>query len=281
MKVINFTDLSGKFIGVLPLATSQSPSSGDAYLAQRFIQLMDETELENYFRRIIRGNSRFFVILITDSGFVILARNRPREIANAETVASVCIQEHCVLLHPSDKYDPYHLIRNDNDKIIKVDRADNKPTADENAIKFTRLFRMTQEMVHGSLKQAFQMLDSRHLPTSYLQPFSEAFLAKHGLDPAFKVVPKLTYYVIDCLSLMNASHPGYYPHFRNDHEQKIAARQILKRMFLENPLQHAIWPITFDKLKNSPHCKGNWIERSFGENGKYRLFYDLMTVQIV
>ena len=66
IKIINFTDLLGKFIGLLPLATSQSPSSGDAYLTQVYVNLMDSLS-SNYFRRVIRGNQHFFVVLVTDS----------------------------------------------------------------------------------------------------------------------------------------------------------------------------------------------------------------------
>ena len=138
VKVMTFTDVSGKVLGMLPLCSSQSPSSGDGYLLKTYINLMDLTSPNNYFRRIIRGNNRHFVILVTDSGYVISARNESTQTRNLATVREVCDLENCVLLHPSEKYETYNLIRSGTNGISKAPAEDDKPTADENRIKFTR-----------------------------------------------------------------------------------------------------------------------------------------------
>ena len=103
VKVLNFSDLTGKVIGLLPLASSQSPSSGDAYLTRTYCNMMDESNSANYFREIIAGNDDYFIILVTDAGFVISASNQPRQVRNCPELSEVCLQEHCVLLHTSNK----------------------------------------------------------------------------------------------------------------------------------------------------------------------------------
>ena len=64
-KFLNVTTQSGKIVGLLPIATSQSPSSGDAYLTRKFVGLQDDGPSENYLRVLLRGNDRFFVVLVT------------------------------------------------------------------------------------------------------------------------------------------------------------------------------------------------------------------------
>ena len=64
-KFLNVTTQSGKIVGLLPIATSQSPSSGDAYLTRKFVGLQDDGPSENYLRVMLRGNDTFFVVLVT------------------------------------------------------------------------------------------------------------------------------------------------------------------------------------------------------------------------
>ena len=40
-KWLTFTDLSSKFVALLPIASSQSPSSGDGLLLSKHIELED------------------------------------------------------------------------------------------------------------------------------------------------------------------------------------------------------------------------------------------------
>ena len=64
-KFLNITTISGKIIAVLPICSSQSPSSGDGYLVQRLVGLEDDGPSENYLRVLLSGNSNFFVVLVT------------------------------------------------------------------------------------------------------------------------------------------------------------------------------------------------------------------------
>ena len=80
VKLLNFTDLTPKFIAVLPIASSQSPSSGDGSLLSTHIAFEDDLEGEKYVRTLLRGNSRFFVVLVADAGFVTVPPNAPREL---------------------------------------------------------------------------------------------------------------------------------------------------------------------------------------------------------
>ena len=53
-KLITFTDLSSKFVGLLPVASSQTPSSGDGLLTSKLIELEDGTPGGSYMRSILR-----------------------------------------------------------------------------------------------------------------------------------------------------------------------------------------------------------------------------------
>ena len=96
-------------VGLIPLSDSSTPSNGDKYLVQTFIRLMDDQDASNYFRRIIRGNHRYFVILVTDAGLVVNARNRPNEVANLPMLTNVSLAENCLFLLTSPKHEEYFL----------------------------------------------------------------------------------------------------------------------------------------------------------------------------
>ena len=139
VKLLTFTDLSSKIIGLLPVASSQSPSSGDGLLISKHIELEDTSDTGKYVRTILRGNDRFFVVLITDAGFVVRVPNAPVQ-ARGPTLADVCEEEGAVLLHTSGKYEKYHLERTPEGSIRKIPWTAGMDTLDENVIKFTRLF---------------------------------------------------------------------------------------------------------------------------------------------
>ena len=162
------------------------------------------------------------------------------------------------------QWDPYHLVLTDTGEIIKTDRNPEKPTADENAIKFTRFLRKTQEQIHGSLKNTFSFANNRKIPTSYLLPFSQQFLQKHSLDDQYKHVPMLSFIIVCMFSLLNATHPGYRPHFLDERDQQRAARQVLRRMWLENPLLHTQdWPLDFDRPNSRCREGSKWTPKTF------------------
>ena len=180
---------------------------------------------------------------------------------NAVTLASVCLEEHCVLLHTSTKHERYHLGVSPQGKIRKVDWTPNKPTLDENTVKFSRMLRKMQETAHATLKGKFKITDMRHLWNDSLLPLSPKMLARHGLPEAYKNIPRLGFIIIVCCSLVNSQHPGYSPLYLSDHIR--SARVFLKRLFLENPLLHPdIWPVKFTAARTS---RSAWTEISFGD----------------
>ena len=77
--------MDGKVLAILPLSSSQTPSSGDAYLVARFSDILDSMGITNILRTILRGNRRFFVVLAVDAGFVVVTRNAPNQIRQAIT----------------------------------------------------------------------------------------------------------------------------------------------------------------------------------------------------
>ena len=260
VKLLSFTDLSSKFVGLLPVASSQSPASGDGLLLSKHIELEEGSENSRYVRSILGGNGRYFVILVTDAGFVCVVPNAPTQ-AHGPSLAEVCRQEGAVLLHTSTKYEKYHLHLTPRGKIRKVPWSADRVTLDENVVKFTRLIRKIQEQVHAGLKGRFSILDMRHLWNSCLLPFTSSQLTRYNLAPAlYKNTPRLNLIATVCCSLFNSSHPGFQPIYMSPTEQVRSATSLLTRLFLENPLMYPdIWPISLD----GPRRDSAWVEVSF------------------
>ena len=156
VKLLNFTDLASKIVGLLPVSSSQSPASGDGLLISKHIELQDSTETGHYVRSILRGNDLYFVILVTDAGFVCEVPNAPSQ-AHGPSLAEVCHQEHAVFLHTSSKYEKFHFGISSQGKIRKIPCTPGNITMDENVVKFARLFRKVQEQIHAGLKAMFRI----------------------------------------------------------------------------------------------------------------------------
>ena len=201
-KWINFTDLMPKFVGVLPIASSQSPSSGDGLLFNTHIQLEDGHGTGQYVRTILRGNDTYFVTLVSDAGFVVELPNAPLEShgPNAVTLVSVCLEEHCFLLHTSHKHHKYHLIRTPQGKIKKIPWTPGNPSLDQNTV--------TQEQIHAAVKAMFKILDQHLLWNKSLLPFNSRQLGWFGLPAEYRDIPKLNIIATVCCSLLNSHHPG-------------------------------------------------------------------------
>ena len=246
VKFINFTTMNGKVIGLLPITTS-SMSSGDGFLTSRYVGLLDDQPGENYLRRLLQGDDEYFVACVFDAGFVIKLHNQPREIRDCPNLSQLCDEENAFALHTSPKYEPYILEKDANGKLYKVyDFDPEEKTKIEVTIKFTRLLRMTQESMHGSLKRTFSFLNAKKMPNSYLKPFSASEKRKYDIPDSHKDVPKLSVFIVVGCSLLNEIHPGYKPLYLNEDDQVLMAENILLRMSVENPLLYEdMWPIDF------------------------------------
>ena len=264
VKWINFTDLLPKFVGIVPIASSQSPSSGDSFLLSTHIALEDDQEGEKYVRTLLRGNNEHFVILATDAGFVTLPPNAPQEFTqnpSVRTLAQICEEEGAILLHTSSKSEKYHLQETENGKIIKVAWQEGFPTLDENVVKLTRMIRKTQEQIHGALKQMFPMLNVRKLYLDSLKPLPQSQLLRFNLvGEEFKNMPRLNFIATVCCSLLNTLHPGFKPAYLGIAEQERIPRILMGRLFLENPLLHEIWPMSL-----TSSARSRWTEITFGD----------------
>ena len=263
-KWINFTCMAPKFVGVLPISSSQTPSSGDGLLLSKLLQLADDQQgAAQYIRTMLRGNQTYFVILVCDAGFIVEVPNRPAEARgpNFTYLDTVCSQEGCFLLHTSNKHKRYHLSKNSEGKIEKVPWTRGNPSLDENTVKFTRILRKPQEQIHAALKQKHQILDERHLCNASLLPFNNQKLRLLGLPPEYRNIPKLNIIATVCCSLLNSHHPGFSPQYMSAPQEIHAANLFIKRMFVKNPLLHDIWPIDFTKTRSSG---AQWRELTFG-----------------
>ena len=263
-KWINFTCMAPKFVGVLPIASSQTPSSGDGLLLSTHLQLEDNQQgAAQYIRTMLRGNDRYFVILVCDAGFVVEVPNRPAEarVPNFIDLDTVCSQEGCFLLHTSNKHKRYHLSKNSDGKVEKVPWTCGNPSLDENVVKFTRILRKPQEQIHAALKQKSKILDQRHLWNGSLLPFNNRKLRLLGLPQEYRNIPKLNIIATVCCSLLNSHHPGFHPRYMSGPQEIRAANLFIKRMFVKNPLLHNIWPIDFTKTRGSG---AEWRELTFG-----------------
>ena len=259
-KLLNMTDLSAKIIGVLPVASSQSPSSGDGLLISKHIELQDSSDSGKYVRSILRGNDRYFVVLVTDAGFVVNVPNAPVQ-ARGPTLAEVCLQEGAVLLHTSSSHEKFHLEMTPQGTILKVPWTSGMDTLDENVVKFVRLFRKMQEQIHAALKGMFKILDMRHLWNTVLLPLTLRQLRRLNLpEEMFRDLPRLAYISVVCCSLLNSVHPGFVPLYMDPADEVRAANSLLQRLFLENPLLYPdIWPIKFTGVQRG----SAWVDVSF------------------
>ena len=246
VKLTTLTNMMGKFLAVLPLSSSQSPSSGDSYLTSTYLNLQDQQygRFSNYLRAILRGNQTYFTILACDAGYVMVSRNQPTQVQQLDTLVDVAAQEGCFLLHTSTKNHPYHIARNSRGKLEKVAFDETNKTLTETTVRITRLIRKPMEQSHCGLKQGYHITDAKKLPNSYLMPHSRSKLRKYGIDISFCNVCKMSYIAVTCCSLYNSYHPGFTIRYLNHNEQIVAARQVISRMFIENPLcYNEIWPI--------------------------------------
>ena len=251
-KLICLTDLTPKFIGLLPIASSQTPSSGDGLLTSKHIEIEDSKDGAHYLRTLLGGNEEFFVILICDTGFVMDVPNAPVQSKgpNSVNLASVCKEINCVLLHTSSRYEKFHIEKTSNNKLRVVEWEPGKPSLSENRIKFVRLLRKAQEQIHAALKQRFKFLDMRHLWNSTLLPFTKKKLDMYGMPEEYKDTPKINFLVTVCCSLINEQHPGFPPLSLEPAAEVRTANIIHQRLFLENPFLHPeIWPIDFTNTR--------------------------------
>ena len=248
VKFLNFTTMDGKVIGLIPISTSQSPSSGDGFIFQRYVGLEDDGPSENYLRTLLGGDEEFFVCAVSDAGFVVRLRNGPTQVRDMPNMSQLCDQPDvkAFFIHTSKNQDAYLLKKDANGMLYKADFDENEKTLVENTIKFTRLLRMVQENVHASLKKTFKFLDAKKMCNSYLKPFSRTEQRKYNLPVSHKKIPKLSVYTVVACSLLNEIHPGYRPLYLSAEDQEPMADNILLRMSVENPLLYEdIWPISF------------------------------------
>ena len=256
-KFLTLTTLKGKFVAAIPLGESSSPSCGDGNLTATF------NSLSPYLRDILSGDDVFFVVVITDAGFVWVSRNMPLVVRNLPQLPDICADPavNALLLHTSDDHQEYHFERTPSGKLRKIPRTDPQLlTLSENCVNLTRKLRKANEQAHAGVKQKNKILQAYKLPNSYLLPFTDSQRIKFGLDQTFANVPKLSYIVICALSLYNRYHPGYAITFMDPAEQVIAARQCLDRLFVENPLLHDIWGFPFTGVASR-----HWTEVRIGD----------------
>ena len=260
-KWLTFTDLKGKVQGICPVSTSQTPASGDAHIMASYIHLEDNTAHGNYIRTILRGNDQYFAILVVDAGFVARVPNAPRSIRDLPTLVDVITQEGALILHTSNVQYTYHLETNSQGKLIKVPRADNCPTRNEAAVKFSRLLRFRQEMSFGSWKRMFKIIGAKHIPNSLIKPLSRTYRNLLRIPPELAGVPKITFIAASTCSLYNQIHAGFTLLFHDTPQHQVEAAQSMKRrLSVENPLVHDIFQIQFES-----RVRGRWTDLTIGD----------------
>ena len=262
MKLTTITTMEAKPIGVEPTSASQSPTCGDSFLHSALMEILDSGR-GNFLRGLLRGNSRFFTIMIADAGYTMALRNAPVSIRNAPTFAEVCTEENAVFLHTSTRFDPFHLEVTNDGKIRKGQVDPDRPTRTENTMTLVRRLRKHMEQFHAGLKKTYQILDDKNVHSGYLMPFRPQHLRRFKIPETHKNIPKLSIIAIVCCSLFNHFHPGFGLRYIGPADEVNAARMFKHRLFLENPLQHDVFDIDF----GSRNTQGNWTETTFGTIG--------------
>ena len=241
---------------------------------QRYVHLEDNNRRqESYVRTILSGNDQFYVILITDAGFTVDQKNKPREVKDAKTLGEITDECGCFWLHTSTTNEEFVLVRDQDGKITKAAPDPDDPTAIENTIKFVRIFRKVMEMIHAALKQRFAILNQKFLFYAAVLPLHASY--QSGLNSSYQYICRLSFIVIVCSSLLNKFHPGFGITYLDDNEHHAAADRLLARLFTRNPLLHDIWPpeVQFEK------SGGLWVETNFGDFHSHGLNFPRLTPQ--
>ena len=76
-----------------------------------------------------------------NKGLTVLLHTMPRELRSAPSFPQICTQCFCVLLHTSEKNEPFILVRDAIGKIFKLEGISDDKTAVENRLRFARIFR--------------------------------------------------------------------------------------------------------------------------------------------
>lgn len=244
VKLLCFSNCVGKIVGVLPLACSQSPTCGDSFLVGHFIEMEESAGGTQYFRTLLRGNNRYWVILVTDAGLV----TRPSR-AGVQVIGlqDVCDQEGCLLLHT--KSEEYLLDRDvSSGKISKVPQDPQLLTRKAHTAVVSRLVRNINEQAHGGLKQKVKILGSSKIPRQFLFPVGPNLGRKFGLPQEHHQFSRLSIVATVGIGLYNFIHPGFQIRFLN-HNSQIALSQIYcSRLNLENPLDYGLaWNCRLDR----------------------------------
>ena len=246
VKFMNFTSMSGKIVGAIPCTTGCTPASGDNHLFQKFVGLEDDGWSESYLRVLIRGNNRFFVICVSDAGFVVRLRNAPVQVRGLANMTELCTQEGAFHCHTSTNFEEYLLKKNVDGKLDKFPFDEEERTIVENTVNWTRKMRMVQENIHANIKRTFPFLNGKKIKSSYLKPYSAAERRIFHIPESHKNVPKLSFISLTCASLLNEIHMGYKLLWLAAADQVPMANNIIQRMDKENPLLYEeIWPIDF------------------------------------
>ena len=247
VKLICITNCVGKIVGMLPLACSQSPTCGDAFLVGHFIELEEASGGAQYFRILIRGNDTFWVILVTDAGLV----TRPsRAGVNVIGLSDVCHEENCLLLHT--KSGDYLLQRDEHTGTIsKVSADEQYKTRQAHTIVMSRLVRNINEQAHAGLKQKVGIIGAKKIPRQFLGPVGSKLGTRFGLRQEDHQLPRLSIITAVGASLYNQIHPGFSIKFLDRNAQITLAQIYCSRINLENPMDYNLsWNCRLDR--NSP-----------------------------
>ena len=234
VKLICITNTIAKIVGILPLASSQSPTCGDSFLIGHFIELEEASGGAQYFRTLIRGNNTYYVILVTDAGLV----TRPaRAGVSVISLQDVCQQENCILLHT--KTGDYLLERDAvTGTISKVPTRPELQTRQAHSQLVSRLVRNINEQAHGGLKQKVGLLGADKIPRQYLLPVGARLGNKHNLPLDDHKLPRLSILATLGVSLYNLIHAGFPIKFIDRSSQIALAQIYCSRINLENPFDH-------------------------------------------
>ena len=74
-------------------------------------------------------------------GLTVMLHTMPRELRSAPSFPEICRQCFCVLLHTSEKNEPFILAKDANGKVFKLEGISDDVTAVENRLRFARIFR--------------------------------------------------------------------------------------------------------------------------------------------
>ena len=116
-------------------------------------------------------------------------------------------------------------------------------------------------MSYGAKKRMFKMIGAKHISINLVGFLSATIMRQSNMPPEYGKVPKIIFFAAVICSIYNKIHAGFRQMFYATPAQEIeAAERMKRRMMRENPLNHNVFQINFERGGRGP-----WTDLTFAD----------------